>query len=426
LVELQGELKDLTEREAAKLRKSMREKTIFVPWFIWPAPDGNNYILDGHQRKRVLVKDGQGGLSVPCVIVEAESLQDAKERLLVISSQYGHITQEGLDTFAFDLDDEWLEATTNFDALNFVFGDDEAEEPETVDAEPQTDRAAELQEKWQTATGQLWAIGEHRLLCGDSTKREDVERVMGGEKAEAVVTDPPYGQIAADFDSEPIFISLDTILPSAKGNCTIVVFGSFEYLGKAHHRLIGSGLVRRWDAVWEKVSGGFKVSEKVPIYRHELIVAYGQAGTPVQDFVFNGYDAGEDGEPWERVNNTRRGATDHVYRGKKDLPYSSGSESGKRWFTSVMSGREKPVMTVPERTPHPTQKPEEVLNKLVSLVTNAGGVVLDPFLGSGTTLVACQNLNRRGRGIEVSPAYCAVILERMITAFPHLEIYQLP
>lgn len=141
LVELQGELKDLTEREANKLRKSMREKGIFVPWFIWPAPDGNNYILDGHQRKRTLVSDGQGALPVPCVIVEADSLQDAKERLLVISSQYGRITQEGLDTFAFDLDDDWLEQTVNFDALNFAFSGESGEWGDAFGGLPDEDRA---------------------------------------------------------------------------------------------------------------------------------------------------------------------------------------------------------------------------------------------------------------------------------------------
>ena len=63
-----------------------------------------------------------------------------------------------------------------------------------ADAEPQVDKAAELQKKWQTAQGQLWLIGEHRLLCGDSTKREDVERVMGGEVAGLCFTSPPYAQ----------------------------------------------------------------------------------------------------------------------------------------------------------------------------------------------------------------------------------------
>jgi len=63
---------------------------------------------------------------------------------------------------------------------------------ETKDAEPQIDRAAELQEKWQTASGQLWKMGDHRLLIGDCTVRENVERLMGGERADMVLTDPPY------------------------------------------------------------------------------------------------------------------------------------------------------------------------------------------------------------------------------------------
>ena len=75
-----------------------------------------------------------------------------------------------------------LDLITPHDALSFEFGQDE-DEPEQGDAEPQVDRAAELQELWQTERGQLWAIGEHRLLVGDSTVRADVERVMGDERA---------------------------------------------------------------------------------------------------------------------------------------------------------------------------------------------------------------------------------------------------
>ena len=68
-----------------------------------------------------------------------------------------------------------------------------SEQAESADAEPQIDRAAELLEKWQVQTGDLWQIGEHRLLCGDSTKREDVERMMGGDEAVFLHADPPYG-----------------------------------------------------------------------------------------------------------------------------------------------------------------------------------------------------------------------------------------
>ena len=75
--------------------------------------------------------------------------------------------------------------------------------------------------------------------------------------------------------------------------------------------------------------------------------------------------------------------------------------------------------TNPHRDGHPTQKPVSVVEALIS---HTVGDIYDPFNGSGTNLVACENLNRRGRGIEISPAYCAVTLQRMADAFPALEI----
>ena len=71
---------------------------------------------------------------------------------------------------------------------------------------------------------------------------------------------------------------------------------------------------------------------------------------------------------------------------------------------------------------HPTMKPVELVGRAVKNSSQSDELVFDPFLGSGTTLVACQNLGRRGRGIEISPEYCAVVIERMATAFPGIEI----
>ena len=70
-------------------------------------------------------------------------------------------------------------------------------------------------------------------------------------------------------------------------------------------------------------------------------------------------------------------------------------------------------------------KPVELVGRAVKNSSQSDELVFDPFLGSGTTLVACQNLRRRGRGIEISPEYCAVVLERMATAFPGIEIERL-
>lgn len=113
----QGDLKELSKREYAKLKKSLLDNGIIVPFFVWKE---TGKILDGHQRERVLINEGWL-MDVPVIYISADNEQDAKQKLLVISSQYGRVTQEGWDDFTFDLDDEWIKQTVNFDALPLVF-----------------------------------------------------------------------------------------------------------------------------------------------------------------------------------------------------------------------------------------------------------------------------------------------------------------
>ena len=218
------------------------------------------------------------------------------------------------------------------------------------------DRAAELNKKWQVKTGDLWRIGEHRLLCGDSTKREDVERVMGGEKAGAIIADPPYGL-------------------------------------NANHQTLGSGKK-------EFSRGGDWDSSLADI---AWIVSYG-----VPSILWGGnYYADvlpvtNDWLCWHKKN-------DGLSFSEFELAWTSLGKNC-RMLAHHWSGEEKN---------HPTQKPLPVIAWCVQLTE---GTILDPFLGSGTTMVACENLHRKCRGIEISPDYCAVILERMATAFPALAI----
>ena len=116
---LQGKLKDLAQREYNKLKRSITENGLIVPFFVW-LEEGK--LLDGHQRQRIFQREGWE-MDVPVVYISAADEQDAKRKLLVISSQYGKITQEGWDEFTFDLPDDWLMETTHFDALPFVFKD---------------------------------------------------------------------------------------------------------------------------------------------------------------------------------------------------------------------------------------------------------------------------------------------------------------
>ncbi len=118
LVEFQGNLKDLTDKNYGKLKRSLEKHGFFVPMFVWN-DNGTPRLVDGHQRLHVCEREGWN-INVPVVYIEAANRQEAKEKLLVISSQYGRINQEGYDEFTFDMPD--VGEMVNFDALSFEFG----------------------------------------------------------------------------------------------------------------------------------------------------------------------------------------------------------------------------------------------------------------------------------------------------------------
>lgn len=261
-----------------------------------------------------------------------------------------------------------------------------------ADAEPQIDKAAELQKKWGTAQGQLWLIGDHRLLCGDSTKREDVERVLGGNKPLLMVTDPPYG-VEYDADWRNHALRADGSPPNGRA------IGTVENDDKAD-----------WTEAWKLFPGdvayiwhaGRRASEVQQSIENAGFVIRCQIIWAKQQFAIGRGDYHWMHEPcWYAVKDGK-----------------TGHWGGDRTQTTVWA-IDKPQKS---ETGHSTQKPIECMQKPIA--NHTCPEVYEPFSGSGTTFVAAQNLKRKCYGIEISPAYCAVILERMRTAFPELEIRQ--
>jgi len=243
-----------------------------------------------------------------------------------------------------------------------------ADDAEPKDAEPQIDRAEELNQTWGVKPGDLWLIGEHRLLCGDSTKKEDVGRVMGGEKASCTVTDPPYG-VGVNYGS----------FEDTPENVKNLIKGFMPFVLENLPAAIVTGVMNLWDYPRPKWIG---------TWVHPAAMAPGPWG-------FNG-------------NNPI------LYYGSD--PYLKAGK-GSRPDSVVMAADREGA------DGHPTPKPLKVWEWLIERMTpEKGQTVFEPFGGSGTGFVACQNLNRKCRGIEISPGYCAVILQRMTDAFPGIEI----
>ena len=245
-----------------------------------------------------------------------------------------------------------------------------------ADAEPQVDRAEELNEKWNVKTGDLWLIGDHKLLCGDSTNAEGVGRLMGGEDAGVVMTDPPYGiSVVSDGGK----VGGDNAAKT--GTYSKVVGDETTDTAKRFYELcvsFGFSEIGLW--------GGNYFTDFLP--PSSCWVVWDKRG----DMASNNFADCE--MMWTNINAPAR-----VLK--------------QVWAGMIREGEH-------DKRVHPTQKPVRMISDALKLFH--GCMVFDGFLGSGTTMVAAQNLGRKCYGLEISPAYCAVILERMITAFPEIDI----
>lgn len=119
LNDFQENLKVLEKVNYDKLRKSLEEKGLLAPFFLWPDPETNkDFIIDGHQRKRVFVLEKVQPFEVPYIYVPGETKEEAKQNLLIITSQYGRVTEQGFNEFVFDLPEQWVQSTIHMDALS--------------------------------------------------------------------------------------------------------------------------------------------------------------------------------------------------------------------------------------------------------------------------------------------------------------------
>lgn len=334
---------------------------------------GSDYELDARQSNRALTEDERKEL----VISLHAGAVGSWDWQVVSGWDAPKMKDWGMDK---DLLKGWNNDANNLKEML------KAQEPETVDAPADVDRAAELLEKWQVQTGDLWQIGDHRLICGDCTDAAVVARVMGGGRADCMWTDPPYGvsYTGGAKEREPIENDGDITVATQgiKLASDFIKLGGVVYLAAPAARL---------NEFWSLfVDAGFHYSTLLVWVKNNMAGGWGDYRGAYEN-IFYGW---------------REGAS-HYWCGARDK--------------STVFNYDKPSSS----DEHPTMKPVELVQEHLSNSTVLGDVVYDPFVGSGTTLVACENLSRRCRAIEISPAYVAVALERMSQAFPSLEIRRL-
>jgi len=325
-------------------------------------PDGEVY--NGHQRLNVLLAEHGPDYAVD-VRVSSRALSEDERKKLTVFLHQGATGEWDFDLLAnnFEIDDllDWGFEKADLDLDLWM-----DEPPDDPGAE--IDRAEELREKWGVESGQLWRLGEHRLICGDCTDKSVVDRVMDGEKAGAVVTDPPYGQNQTDVpedDPEKHYELMKRcveVMPVE--NSIIIAFQSPRLFKDWLNAIINHKFHR---ALWLYKEAQETFPWRGWILKSEMILI---------SEVGNG--------KWLDVH-----------------PYAH--DCYKIPEVSYKTERIAPMR------PHGSIKPLLVIEDLVSRID---GLVFDGFLGSGTTLIACERLQRKCRAVEISPAYCAVAIER--------------
>lgn len=351
-----------TKKQARALLRSWDELGQFQTIAISPTDE----VYDGHQRLSALLTVNGTDYEIDAM-QSSRPLTDEEHRRLVIAAHIGAVGSWDWDKLAAWDTSALIEWGMDADALSAWQTDAgqlavmlDADKPAPVeDVEPAIDRAEELREKWGVEAGQLWRLGEHRLICGDCTDRAVVERVMDGERADTLVSDPPYG-IGYEYLSHD---------DSSNSENLRLIRAAWE-LGPSE---------KVWTCGMANIARdlGWNTDAKVLCWHK----GFAQAG--------NGLGGASTWEP-VLVVSVRGGTLPNDY-----LSFSTDRVPGLREL-------------------HSCPKPVSLFEHLIEHL--AGSVVYEPFSGSGTTLIACERLGRRCRAVEISPAYVAVALERWSVA----------
>ena len=381
--EFQGKLKSLGKTEYAKLKQSITEKGFIVPCFAWRNGSDKWKLLDGHQRIRVIRNEGweiEGG--IPIVEIAATDDRDAKEKLLAIVSRYGRVEGQGLYEFldgsGIDLEQWAVPDLPDLDLDSWL--DEFMRDPEVPPGDPEA--VPEVPEEATTQLGDLWVLGDHRVLCGDATSVDDVEKLMGGEVASLMVTDPPYG---VEYDPE-WREDYDKIKRHSVGK----VSNDDRSDWTEAWALFSGDVAYIWSGDRHLLDIGRQVTDARFTIRSLLIWAK-------QGFVFGRGHYHPQHEAC--IYAARKGAT---------VSWIGGHKQSTVWEINN-SNRMKGGTVDDTNTTHSTQKPLECMERPIA---NHEGNVYDPFLGSGTTLIAAEKQKRRCFGLEIEPKYVDVIVKR--------------
>lgn len=249
--------------------------------------------------------------------------------------------------------------------------------------------------------GDLWQLGDHRLLCGDSTKAEDVKRLMNGDKVDMIFTDPPYGQIAQEWDRDWNMEWKAFINDVTDG---IVCVFCNQPFGTIVMNTMVQVMDFWFEGIWVK-DQGTPFRNQGFLQNHENIFVFRPKGRQVKDLITNPDRARLEGEPYKFKSRAGVSQVTGAF-----VPEGHRESDGGRHPTTAMKFNRPGSGYSSDKWGHPTQKPIELIAKYLQFGSIES--CIDFFLGSGSTLMASEQIGRRCYGLEITPKYCDVIIER--------------
>lgn len=336
------------------------EKTAMsIKEYGWKQPivvDADGVVIVGHTRLKAAQKLEYG--KVPVIVANDLSPAQAKA-YRIADNRTGEISTWDVDLLNLEIKD-LMDMNFNVELTGFDIDDFEFLKDENHNGLTDGDDVPEPPEEAITKLGDLWMLGEHRLLCGDATNKEDVDRLMDGKKADMVFADPPYG-VGYEYNSHNDEMSAEDY----KDFCC----SWFERLQSISDKIIITpGCVNL--GLWFSL----------PLPTHVGI--------------------------WTKTNAMTHGPITHFWVWEPILFFGQFKKKRANDLFNYPVGQQKDVGD------HTCPKPLPMVIDIVDNFSERKDIVLDIFLGSGSTLIACEKTSRTCYGMEIDPHYCDVIINR--------------
>ena len=382
----------INEEAVAYVEESMKQCENIDPIEV----DEDNVILSGHTRlialKRLGYKDTE-------VLVVSGLTEEQKRKYRILANKTAEIAQwdfeklekelEGLDFDGFD--------------FGFDFPEEEEKEPEIIEdlVPEETEPIAK--------NGDIWILGRHKLLCGDCTKEANLDKLMEGEAADLLLTDPPYnvnyeGGTGKKIENDNMESSKfqEFLYDAFRNACRVLKEGGAFYIWYASREVVNfstalerAGLQVRQELIWNK--NALVLGRQDYQWKHEPCL-YGWKEGAAHYFIND-----------RTLTTVQEEEIDPTKMKKEELVK----------LVLQILGKDVPTTVINEDRPsrseeHPTMKPIKLIARQVRNSTKQDETVLDLFGGSGSTLIACEQLGRTCRTMELSEHYCDVIIQRYI------------